>query len=93
LEWREGWEYVADGPPEHWQFLLAAQFVARGHEVRYPVLPDPDAPQLEQGLAVLNDELAALGGQPSACRSRILQIVWLASCTDCRHPGASLDLR
>ncbi len=49
--------------PEHWQFLLAAQLVQRGHEVRYPALPDPDAPQLAQWLDVLDKELAALGGQ------------------------------
>ncbi|MCA1694852.1 MAG: hypothetical protein LC749_09020 [Actinobacteria bacterium] len=39
-------------PPEHWQFLLAAQLVERGHEVRYPTLPEPDAPQLERWLDV-----------------------------------------
>ncbi|MCA1681112.1 MAG: alpha/beta hydrolase [Actinobacteria bacterium] len=50
-------------PPEHWQFLLAAQLVERGHEVRYPTLPEPDAPQLERWLDVLDEELAALGGQ------------------------------
>ncbi len=50
-------------PPEHWQFLLAAELVERGHEVRYPALPEPDAPQLERWLDVLDEELAALGGQ------------------------------
>ena len=50
-------------PPEHWQFLLAAQLVERGHEVRYPALPEPDAPKLDQWLSVLEGELAALAGQ------------------------------
>jgi predicted alpha/beta hydrolase family esterase len=49
-------------PPQHWQFLLAAQLVERGHEVRYPALPEPDAPALEQWLSTLEGELAALGG-------------------------------
>jgi predicted alpha/beta hydrolase family esterase len=50
-------------PPEHWQFLLAAQLVERGNEVRYPALPEPDAPQLEQWLSTLQLELAALRGK------------------------------
>lgn len=50
-------------PPEHWQFLLAAQLVERGHEVRYPALPEPDTPQLERWLDALHHELAALGGE------------------------------
>ncbi|MCW2965363.1 MAG: putative hydrolase [Actinomycetia bacterium] len=50
-------------PPEHWQFLLATQLVDRGHEVRYPALPEPDAPELEQWLCALQAELAALTGE------------------------------
>jgi predicted alpha/beta hydrolase family esterase len=50
-------------PPGHWQFLLAAQLVERGHDVRYPALPEPDAPGLERWLSMLQLELAALGGQ------------------------------
>jgi uncharacterized protein len=50
-------------PPEHWQFLLAARLVESGHEVRYPALPEPDAPELERWLSTLQVELAALGGQ------------------------------
>ena len=50
-------------PPEHWQFLLAAQLVEHGLEVRYPALPEPDAPELERWLATLEQELAALGGE------------------------------
>jgi predicted alpha/beta hydrolase family esterase len=50
-------------PPEHWQFLLAAQLVERGHEVRYPALPEPDAPPLEKWLSTLQEELAALTGE------------------------------
>lgn len=50
-------------PPQHWQFLLAAQLVERGHDVRYPALPTPDAPELERWLSTLKLELAALGGE------------------------------
>ena len=47
-------------PPQHWEFLLAARLVELGHDVRYPELPDSDAPQLDAWLRVLQDELAAL---------------------------------
>jgi predicted alpha/beta hydrolase family esterase len=50
-------------PPGHWQFLLAAQLVERGHDVRYPALPEPDEPGLERWLSMLKFELAALEGQ------------------------------
>jgi predicted alpha/beta hydrolase family esterase len=50
-------------PPEHWQFLLAAQLVERGYEVRYPALPEADEPELERWLSTLRAELAALRGQ------------------------------
>lgn len=48
-------------PPDHWQFLLAARLVERGHEVRYPALPEPDEPRLERWLDALRAELTALG--------------------------------
>ncbi|MGO9971906.1 MAG: RBBP9/YdeN family alpha/beta hydrolase [Solirubrobacteraceae bacterium] len=47
-------------PPLHWQFQLAAELARHGHEVRYPDLPHPDAPQLDAWLRALGDELALL---------------------------------
>lgn len=47
-------------PPQHWQFQLAAELVRQGHEVRYPELPHPDAPQLDEWLGALSNELAGL---------------------------------
>jgi len=47
-------------PPQHWQFLLAAALTERGHEVRYPQLPDADGPELEDWLIALEAELALL---------------------------------
>jgi len=52
-----------DRPPQHWQFQLAAELVRRGHEVRYPGLPDPYTPILDSWLEALNGELAALRGE------------------------------
>jgi predicted alpha/beta hydrolase family esterase len=48
-------------PPEHWQHWLAGELRRRGCAVRYPQLPDPDAPRLERWLRVLADEYARLG--------------------------------
>jgi len=49
--------------PQHWHFLLAAQLVEDGQEVRYPGLPDPDAPRLDAWLATLDRELGELEGR------------------------------
>jgi len=49
-------------PPQHWEFLLAAQLVDLGHDVRYPDLPDSDAPDLSVWLRVLHEEFAELKG-------------------------------
>jgi predicted alpha/beta hydrolase family esterase len=51
-------------PPGHWQFLLAADLAGAGHEVRYPQLPQPDTPKLEDWLGALGSELAAMTDRP-----------------------------
>ncbi|MEU9856425.1 alpha/beta hydrolase [Streptomyces sp. NPDC047974] len=42
-------------PVGHWQHWLAGELRARGHEVRYPQLPEPDAPVLDDWLAALDE--------------------------------------
>ncbi|MFF8599109.1 RBBP9/YdeN family alpha/beta hydrolase [Streptomyces sp. NPDC015232] len=42
-------------PPGHWQHWLAGALAERGHEVRYPQLPEPDAPHLADWLAALDE--------------------------------------
>lgn len=42
-------------PPGHWQHWLADRLRERGHEVRYPQLPEPDAPVLADWLAALEE--------------------------------------
>src|SRR4051812_21023199 len=49
-------------PPEHWQFLLAADLVQAGYDVSYPSLPDPDAPDLGRWLDATARDLAQLRG-------------------------------
>lgn len=44
-------------PEGHWQRWLAGELRGLGHEVRYPQLPDPDAPDRGEWLAALDAEL------------------------------------
>ncbi len=79
-------------PPGHWQFLLAAQIVEGGHEVRYPALPEPDAPQLERWLDVLDEELAALGGEQRVvvCHS-LACLLWFRAAERGLWAGGAVD--
>jgi uncharacterized protein len=51
-------------PPQHWQFLLAADLARAGLDVRYPDLPNPDAPELVDWLRALEYEFAAMADGP-----------------------------
>ena len=42
--------------PEHWQTWLAYRLSDAGHAVRYPEMPDPNAPRLEAWLRALEAE-------------------------------------
>jgi Predicted esterase of the alpha/beta hydrolase fold len=48
-----GWENRR--PSDHWEHWLHDELVARGYEVDYPQLPDPDTPDLETWLGILDD--------------------------------------
>ena len=56
-----GWENRR--PSDHWEHWLHDELVARGYEVDYPQLPDPDTPDLETWLGIL-DDLDWLGYRP-----------------------------
>ncbi|GMA22635.1 hypothetical protein GCM10025864_03940 [Luteimicrobium album] len=75
-------------PPEHWQHWLAVELAARGHEVRYPQLPDADGPDLDAWLDALVAELTLL--DPAAttvvCHSLAVPL-WLRAVTDRRVPA------
>jgi predicted alpha/beta hydrolase family esterase len=51
-----GWENRR--PPEHWQHWLADELRARGEEVDYPQLPDPDTPDLDTWRGILSGLVA-----------------------------------
>jgi predicted alpha/beta hydrolase family esterase len=63
--------------PEHWQTWLADRLAAE-HEVRYPDLPSPDAPVLDDWLAALDTALAGLpaDGYDVLCHS-LAVLLWL----------------
>lgn len=48
-------------PPGHWHRWLAEELGSRGELVRYPQLPDPDAPVREAWEEVVLRELAVIG--------------------------------
>ena len=56
-----GWENRR--PPEHWEHWLFDELTERGADVDYPQLPDPDTPDLETWLGLL-DELVPRGERP-----------------------------
>ncbi len=47
-----GWENRR--PSDHWEHWLSDELAARGHEVDYPQLPEPDAPDLATWLELLD---------------------------------------
>jgi predicted alpha/beta hydrolase family esterase len=74
-----GWENRR--PEGHWQRWLAERLADEGHEVRYPQFPEPDVPVLEDWLALLRSELAALGGDERVlvCHSLAALLWWQAA--------------
>jgi predicted alpha/beta hydrolase family esterase len=69
-------------PPEHWQFWLAEQLRGTGAQVRYPGLPEPDAPDYAEWHATLLRELGALAGDERVvvCHS-LACLLWLRAAT------------
>ncbi|MDQ8043497.1 MAG: alpha/beta hydrolase [Solirubrobacteraceae bacterium] len=69
-------------PPAHWQFWLAAALAADGHVVRYPSLPDADAPRYDAWAATLERELTGLrddagGGERIVIGHSLACLLWL----------------
>lgn len=65
--------------PDHWQSWLAGRLAAAGEAVRFPALPDPDAPRRDAWLDILGKELAKLdpgAGQIVICHS-LAVLLWL----------------
>ncbi len=68
-----------NGPrPEHWYTWLAGELSGAGREVRFPALPDSDAPTLDVWLSVLHETLTGLpeDGYDVVCHS-LGSVLWL----------------
>lgn len=74
-------------PPVHWQFWLAGQLVDRGLDVRYPQLPNPDAPQLAEWRSVLLAEVAETGGRCVVLCHSLSCLLWLHAARDVAAAG------
>ncbi|MDA8062327.1 MAG: alpha/beta hydrolase [Actinomycetota bacterium] len=77
-------------PPQHWQFLLAADLTRAGHAVSYPQLPTPDAPKLDDWLQALCSEVAGMADGPHIviCHS-LACLLWLHAAH--RHAIPTVD--
>jgi predicted alpha/beta hydrolase family esterase len=78
-------------PTGHWQRWLAEELRAGGEHVLYPQLPDPDAPVLDEWLAVLRDELDMLGsGERVVIAHSLGCLLWLRH-AETAGPEARVD--
>ncbi|MFD3941683.1 RBBP9/YdeN family alpha/beta hydrolase [Streptomyces sp. NPDC058579] len=66
-------------PPGHWHHWLAGRLAERGHEVRYPQLPEPDAPVLDDWLDALRENLhrPGDGGEFVVVAHSLSVLLWL----------------
>lgn len=72
---------------EHWQHWLAARLRAAGHQVRFPDLPEPDAPDPSAWQQAVLDELGRLDGEQRVVLCHSLScIAWLHACAHIEDP-------
>lgn len=80
-----GWENRR--PADHWEHWLADELRARGVEVDYPQLPDPDTPDLDTWLDIL-DGLVTRGTAPVTLVAHSLATsLWLTRLARGGSPG------
>jgi predicted alpha/beta hydrolase family esterase len=80
-----GWENRR--PADHWQHWLFEELRARGREVDYPQLPDPDTPDLDTWRALL-EGLVSRGEQPVTLIAHSLATsLWLTHLARGGSPG------
>ncbi|MEU6928108.1 alpha/beta hydrolase [Streptomyces sp. NPDC046385] len=81
--------YQNHRPPGHWHHWLAGALRERGHEVRYPQLPEPDAPVLAEWLDALEEH----GRRPAEGEFVVVAhslgvLLWLRAAAAGRVPDA-----
>jgi uncharacterized protein len=75
-------------PAEHWQYWLAGELRARGEQVFYPQLPDPEAPSLEAWLEAAEAELGMMRGERIVVCHSLACLMWVQRAV--RRPEAPL---
>jgi predicted alpha/beta hydrolase family esterase len=79
--------YENHRPPAHWQRWLALELTARGHDVRYPQLPDPDHPSREAWRDAALANLATLTeGTVTVVAHSASALLWLHEQTSGSRP-------
>ena len=68
-----GWQ---GSGPDHWQTWLAHRLLDAGETVRYPDLPDPDTPAIDQWAETMHSELAALDGETTVVCHSLACLLW-----------------
>jgi len=68
-----GWQ---GSGPDHWQTWLADRLASAGEDVRYPDLPDPDTPQVDEWANALHAELAAMTGERVVVCHSLACLLW-----------------
>jgi uncharacterized protein len=78
-------------PADHWQYWLVERLRASGEQVLYPQLPAPDAPALDDWLAMLRAELWMLGdGERVVICHSLACLLWLHHARRA-EPGDAVD--
>ncbi|RZS65611.1 hypothetical protein EV187_1308 [Agromyces ramosus] len=78
-------------PEGHWQRWLAAELESRGASVRYPQLPEPDEPVLDDWIAALEAELRETDPASLVVVAHSLGcLLWLAYATRRAERGADV---
>ena len=62
--------------PDHWQTWLAERLAAAGEHVRYPDLPEAEAPDGDAWAAVLHEELRELPGDRTVVCHSLACLLW-----------------
>lgn len=68
-----GWQ---GSGPDHWQTWLAQRLAAAGEDVRYPDLPDPGRPHVEEWAEVLHAELDEMAGERTVVCHSLACLLW-----------------
>lgn len=80
--------YENHRPAGHWQRWLSLELTARGHDVRYPQLPDPDHPDLGAWRAAALANLATLTeGTVTVIAHSASAVMWLGLCQEGAAPA------